>query len=152
MASSWSIHMESPVKLISVRQISSPTSENEIVWEYQTNRDPWDNAQTSEWTPYPAGISSVVEQAFQSGTDQATIGDLYSIDFRELAQISIEKSSRQRPIRRLHLKSSVETDVQAKTNTARRERLMFPPLWTQSIMVHDLLEIGCCSSHMVNLT
>ena len=114
------------VKLISVRPISSPPSKNGVTWECQTSRDPWDNSLDAKWTSYPAEISTTLERAFQSGTDQTNIDDLYRIDFRELVQISIDNPSRQQPIRRLHLELSVENDVRAKNNIVCRERFSFP--------------------------
>ena len=120
------INMESQITLISVRPISSPSSQNEGIWVFQANTFPSDSAQHAAWTPYLAEISSVLEQAFQSGADQTTIGDLYRIDFIELLQVCLEHPSQQRPIRRRLLKSALEVDARSEIDSARRERFSFP--------------------------
>ncbi|CAF4961393.1 unnamed protein product, partial [Rotaria sp. Silwood1] len=64
--------MDSSVKLISVRQISQPPSETEIIWLFHTYRNLSDTAQAAEWIPYPTEISSSLENAFRNGFQETT--------------------------------------------------------------------------------
>jgi hypothetical protein len=118
--------MASPVKLISMRPITSTPYENEFIWVCQTNEDPWNVTQPAEWTPYPPEISSALEKAFKTGADHTYIGELYRIDFIKLVQCHIEEPNRQRPIRRRNLKAPVRNNEDTDIENARRERFLFP--------------------------
>jgi hypothetical protein len=118
--------MASPVKLISMRPITSTPCENEFIWVCQTNEDPWNVTQPAEWTPYPPEISSALEKAFKTGADHTYIGELYRIDFIKLVQCHIEERNRQRPIRRRNLKAPVRNNEDTDIENARRERFLFP--------------------------
>ncbi|CAF1365989.1 unnamed protein product [Rotaria sp. Silwood1] len=118
--------MDSSVKLISVRQISQPPSETEIIWLFHTYRNLSDTAQAAEWIPYPTEISSSLENAFRNGFQETFINDTYRIDFIELLEVCIEDPKCRRPIRRCPMTVFREIERKTKLDPTRCERLSFP--------------------------
>jgi hypothetical protein len=99
--------------------------EDEFVWEYQTNDDPWDETQTPKWTSYPNDKSSIIEKAYQNKLREILIDQNYRIDLENYIQQHINDSHRQRRVRRRRCRFSltISTDEETEDKLARRERL-----------------------------
>jgi hypothetical protein len=99
--------------------------EDEFVWEYQTNDDPWDETQTPKWTSYPNDKSSIIEKAYQNKLREILIDQNYRIDLENYIQQHINDSHRQRRVRRRRccFSLTISTDEETEDKLARRERL-----------------------------
>ncbi|CAF2565574.1 unnamed protein product [Rotaria sp. Silwood2] len=118
--------MASPVKLISVRKISPPPSpETEMIWLFHAYRNLSESAQVVEWIPYPAEISSSLENAVRYGLEETFINDTHRIDFIELLEVRMEDPTCCRPIRRCSLTLFREIERMTKLDPPRCERLSF---------------------------
>ncbi len=58
------------------------SSQDEFIWECQTNDDPWNAKQTAKWTPYSDIISSTIEEAYKHGSKEICVDDNYLIHLR----------------------------------------------------------------------
>jgi hypothetical protein len=103
------------------------SNQNEFFWIYQTNIDPWDSTQITQWTPYPNEISSTIEKAFRRGSEQVFIDEMYRVDLKHFVQEHIDNPNRQRPIRRRSKQGlQISNDEEGGSELWRRERLSFP--------------------------
>lgn len=75
-------------------------NEKNIIWECQTNPNPWDTNEEAEWTPYSHDKSLIIEEAYTSGKHEIILDENYCINLRYFIQQYIDDSYGQRPIRR----------------------------------------------------
>ncbi|CAF3324011.1 unnamed protein product [Rotaria sp. Silwood2] len=113
----------------SIKELNSKSSlQNEFIWEYKRNIDPWDATQTAKWTPYSNAISSDIEEAYKRGFKQVFVGENYLIDLKHYVEEHINNPHQQRPVRRrrCRLPSSIVIEEETENESSRRERFSSP--------------------------
>ncbi|CAF1342885.1 unnamed protein product [Didymodactylos carnosus] len=92
--------------------------EEQIVWSWKSNINPWSLNQIDEWTPFIPIINNQIEQGYQEHEKELIINENHKIDLNKLLQINIHNVNKQRPVRRC---SNREDNV----SYYRRERFNF---------------------------
>ncbi len=101
---------------------------DEFIWECQTNDDPWDTTQITEWTPYSYDKSLAIEEAYKNKFREIVIDENYPIDLKNYIQHHISDSYFQRAVRRRRCcpRSTVSIDEETEDESALRERMSSP--------------------------
>ena len=109
---------------------SASSQPNEFpLWQCQTNPNPFDPDEPSEWTDYPHDVSEAIEEAYQDGIDEIVIRTGYIIVLTEALQIHSADHHRQRPIRRGQRQQSaplLPSASESEQANQRQERLSSP--------------------------
>lgn len=92
--------------------------ENEVIWSWKSNTNPWSLNESDQWTPFPSTLNNQIEQAYQNHQNEIILDENYKIDFNKFLQININDHDKQRPIRRC---SNAEDII----SYYRRERFNF---------------------------
>ncbi|CAF4238300.1 unnamed protein product [Rotaria magnacalcarata] len=102
------------------------TSALSVIWMYQSNIDPWNDNQNTEWTPYSDDVSVAIENAFNAGAEHIFIDDYYQIDLKNFIQINTDDVHLQRRVRRQNRISQIDNAEGNENKFGLRERLAFP--------------------------
>jgi len=73
---------------------------SKVVWEYQSNTNPWDPAEAAEWKDYPDDHQKTIEAAFQQDPQSIIEIGHYIIDMKDMVQINKDDNTKQRRIKR----------------------------------------------------
>lgn len=110
-----------------LHEIPETSGVDDFIWACQINVDSEDATQKVEWMPYPDPTSSVIENAYQRGDEQAIIDEDCCIDLKQLTEVHTDHSDKQRRIRRERRYSpSLSSGTEAEQGAARSKRLSFP--------------------------
>ncbi|UJR18852.1 hypothetical protein I4U23_021980 [Adineta vaga] len=90
-----------------------------IEWMWQSNENPFDLSQKSEWKSYSDVETIVIEEAYQK-KQSAVLLDQYHINLEQLIQVSNIDEKKQRPVKRIAL-STAQWRV-------RKERFLADPI------------------------
>ncbi|UJR19692.1 hypothetical protein I4U23_022826 [Adineta vaga] len=105
------------VKLLSMRKISDmPTTENQFIWIYRSD---------NQWIPFSETISSIIEEAFRSGSNEIFIEDIYRIDLNYFVKENIANESCKHAIGRRLRQNAIDSSIQ-EDEWRRCERFLFP--------------------------
>ncbi|CAM2725870.1 unnamed protein product [Rotaria socialis] len=102
------------------------TSAPSFIWMYQSNIDPWNDNQDTEWTPCSDDMSVAIENAFNAGAEHIFVDDYYQIDLKKLVQINMDDVHLQRRVRRQNRFSQMDGTEDNENKFGLHERLTFP--------------------------
>ena len=75
------------------------SQQSRIEWLWRSNVDPW-GSEPAQWVAYSDVESTIIEEAFQQNLPEAVL-DNYTISFKGFVQVSVDDTSKQRPVKRM---------------------------------------------------